>query len=38
MCDVLIFGLMVATNACKGAIETLAVGGRTGSILTLCDT
>jgi len=33
MCYVPTVGLMAATNACKGAIKTLAVGGRIGSIL-----
>jgi hypothetical protein len=33
MCYVPTVGLMAATNACKGAIKTLAVGGRIASIL-----
>jgi hypothetical protein len=38
MCDVPNVGLMVATNSYKGAIETLAIGGKTSSTLTPFDT
>ncbi len=37
MCDVPIVGLMATTNAYKGAIEALAIGGKIGSILTPSD-